>query len=242
MAEVTIVLPIYNEAQIVGSVFHSVHRFALGNPGYEFVFVDDGSIDDSAALLNEHIQRSGNGRCRLVSYTPNCGKGFAVRKGVLKSYSDYVCFMDGDLAYSLDHLPLLVNALKSHDVVTGSRSLVEGEQQNIQPSRRIMGWCFNRLARLVLNLPYRDTQAGLKGFRREVAERIFGKQRIHDFTFDAELLFLAKRLGYRIAEVPARVSDSHVYKGTRAMVWQDNPGMLFSLLKVRCNYALGKYD
>ena len=64
----------------------------------------------------------------------------------------------------------------------------------------------------------------------------------YDFTFDAELLFLARRLGYRIAEVPARVSDSHVYKGTHARMWQDNPSILFSLLKVRCNCALGKYD
>ncbi len=105
-----------------------------------------------------------------------------------------------------------------------------------------MGWGFNRLVRIFLKLPYRDTQAGLKGFSNEAAERIFARQTIFDFTFDAELLFLARRFGYRIAEVPARVLDTHVYKGSHVSLLRDTPRMLLSLLRIRCNSALGKYD
>jgi dolichyl-phosphate beta-glucosyltransferase len=127
-------------------------------------------------------------------------------------------------------------------VVVGSRNLAGGKQRNIQLTRRIMGWGFNLLTRIVLRLPYRDTQAGLKGFRLEAAKRIFARQRIFDFCFDAELLFLAGRLGYRIAEVPARVSDAHVYRGSQVNLWRDPPRMFFSLLRICCNNAQGKYD
>jgi dolichyl-phosphate beta-glucosyltransferase len=242
LSTVAVILPVYNEAKVIEGVFGKVDEFAIGNPAFNFIFVDDGSFDLTAQLLSRQIERSGNSRFTLISYAPNQGKGFAVSRGMEHSDADLVCFLDGDLAYSLDHLPLLVEALRSHDVVTGSRSLVPEKQKNIQPARRIMGWGFNRLARVLLNLPYRDTQAGLKGFRRGAAERIFARQKIFDFSFDAELLFLARHLGYRIAEVPARVSETHVYKGSHVSLLRDTPLMFLSLIRIQCNRALGKYD
>ncbi len=141
----TVILPIYNEAEIIGKVFREVRRFALKNPDFNFVFVDDGSNDGTPQILDEAVRRAGNEQFRLFSYFPNRGKGFAVRKGVEQSNTDFICFMDGDLAYSLDHLPLLVEALGSHDVVIGSRNLAGEKQRNIQLTRRIMGWGFNLL-------------------------------------------------------------------------------------------------
>jgi len=242
LSTVAVILPIYNEAKIVEEVFDKVCEFAVDNPAFKFIFVDDGSLDSTAELLSRRIQRTDSDRFTLVSYAPNQGKGFAIRKGMEHTDTDLVCFTDGDLAYSLDHLPLLVEALSSYDVVTGSRSLVPEKQKNIQLARRIMGWSFNRLVRIILDLPYRDTQAGLKGFRREAAEQIFARQRIFDFTFDAELLFLARRLGYRIAEVPAQVSETHVYKGSHVSLLRDTPRMFLSIIRIRCNSTLGKYD
>jgi len=241
LSTVAVILPIYNEAKIVERVFGKVYDFAVSNPAFKFIFVDDGSLDATGQLLSRRIQRTDNDRIILVSYSPNQGKGFAIRKGMEHNDSDLVCFTDGDLAYSLDHLPLLAEALRSHDVVTGSRSLVAEKQKHIQFARRIMGWSFNRLAGIILDLPYRDTQAGLKGFRREAAEQIFARQRIFDFTFDAELLFLARRLGYRIAEVPAQVSETHAYKGSHVSLLRDTPRMFLSLIRIRFNGALGKY-
>lgn len=241
MKTVTVILPIYNEARIVEKVFEAVHAFAARNPSFEFLFVDDGSLDGTAQLLLEKIKQADNGRVRLHSYAENRGKGHAVKTGVTQSDSDLVCFTDGDLAYSLDHLPSLVDALKSCDMAAGCRSLVEGQERSIQLSRRIMGWMFNRLVRLLLNLPYRDTQAGLKGFRRETADRIFALQRISDFCFDAELLFLARRFGYRIGEIPAAVLETHAYQGSKVKLVRDPFRMFFSLLRIRCNSLVGRY-
>jgi dolichyl-phosphate beta-glucosyltransferase len=236
----TVILPVYNEAKNIGRVFFEVSRFARQHEEYGFVFVDDGSIDNTAQILRELIRQEDNTPLNMLSYSQNRGKGFAVRKGMEQCDTEFICFTDGDLAYSLDHLPVLVDALNSHDVVMGSRNLAGGKQRNIEISRRLMGLGFNLLARMVLRLPYRDTQAGLKGFRLEAARQIFAKQQIFDFCFDAELLFLARRLGYRIKEVPARVSESHVYRGSQVNLWRDSPRMFLSLLRIRCNSARGK--
>jgi dolichyl-phosphate beta-glucosyltransferase len=238
----TVILPVYNEAKIIGRVFREVSLFTRQHPDFGFLFVDDGSSDNTAGTLTELIGRPADSSLAMLSYSPNGGKGLAVWRGMQQSDSEFLIFTDGDLAYSLDHLPLLVEALKTHDVVMGSRNLTGGKQKNIQISRRIMGWGFNLLARMVLKLPYRDTQAGLKGFRLEAAKRIFTKQQIFDFCFDAELLFLARHLGFRIAEVPARVSESHAYRGSQVNLWRDPPKMLFSLIRIRCNSTLGRYD
>ena len=238
----TVVLPIYNEAEIIGRVFREVHRFAMGNHDYRFLFVDDGSIDESPQILRELVRPGANPSLDILHYSPNRGKGFAVKMGIEQSETEFVCFTDGDLAYSLDHLPVLVAALESHDVVVGSRNLTGEKQTNIEFSRRIMGWGFNLLARFLLKLPYHDTQAGLKGFRLEAAKQIVARQQIVDFCFDAELLFLARRLGFSIAEVPARVSHSHVYRGSQVNLRRDPPRMLLSLVRICCNSAQGKYD
>ena len=95
--------------------------------------------------------------------------------------------------------------------------------------------------RLILSLPYRDTQAGLKGFRREAAERIFAAARVSDFAFDAEILFLAHRFGYRVGQIPARVSDSHSYHDSNIGFWVEPLKMLTSLVRIRLSALTGKY-
>lgn len=241
MKRVSVILPVYNEAGIVGKVLDAIHEFAARNPSYDFLFVDDGSSDGTAQILRQRIEQADNGCIRLYSYAKNHGKGHAVKMGVSQSDADFICFTDGDLAYSLDHLPMLVDALNSFDMAAGCRSLVPGQQRNISIRRRVMGWTFNRLARLLLNLPYRDTQAGLKGFRRETARKIFTHQRLADFCFDAELLFLARRFGYRIGEIPATVHHDHAYQGSKVKLILDPFRMFFSLLRIRCNSLVGRY-
>lgn len=238
----TVILPVFNEAGVIKDVYERVCRFARSNPDFEFVFVDDGSTDQTSDVLKALIEKSTNGCSAMLSYRPNAGKGYAVRTGVEYAETDYVCFMDGDLAYSLDHLHQLVAYLEDHDVVAGSRSLDHQKQKNIQLLRRIMGWGFNGLARTLLGLPYRDTQAGLKGFRREAARRIFSMQRIRDFTFDVEVLYLARHLGYRVAEFPVRVSEDHVYKGSKVNLLKDPLRMFYNLVRIRIYGLLGKYD
>ena len=239
--QMTVLLPVKDEARLIDHTFDAVLGFAKDAPDYAFIFVDDGSQDDTPRILEERIAASHCARITLTTLAVNGGKGRAIHTAMLACQSEFICFTDGDLAYPLDHLPEMFEALRTHDVVIGSRSLVHRRQRNTLLLRRVLGWGFNVLTRLVLNLPYRDMQAGLKGFRREAAHRIFSQQRIFDFSFDAEVLFLAKRDGFTITEIPARVSETHSYKVSKVSLIRDPTRMFVDLLKIRFNSLLGLY-
>jgi dolichyl-phosphate beta-glucosyltransferase len=242
MATTTVILPIYNEERVIGRIFDEVHGFGLQHEDYRFIFVDDGSTDRTPLLLEGRLQQANQHQCGLLRHAPNAGKGFAVRTGVAVTTTPFVCFLDGDLAYSLDYLPRLCDALNSHEVVIGVRALDNGSRQHLPPMRQFMGWGFNRLTRIMFRLPHGDTQAGLKGFRREAARRIFGTQQIFDFAFDVEVLYLARRFGYRIAEIPVKLSPSHAAKGSSVNVTRHPFSMFLSLLRIRYNGVVGKYE
>ncbi len=240
---VQVVLPFYNEQGLIRTTFTEVEKFGLGHPEYAFVFVDDGSSDETAATLRMLISESDipEARLGLISYAPNRGKGRAVRAGIEGATADFVLFTDGDLAYSMDHLPKLAAALETADVAIGSRSLVHTSERNTTPMRRVMGWTFNKCARLILGLRHKDTQAGLKGFRIAAAREIFRRQRLGGFAFDVELCYLARRLGYTVAEIPAHVSEQHSYKVSKVNLIKDPIRMFGALLDVRMNALLGRY-
>lgn len=238
-----VILPLYNEAGLIRKTFAEIERFAFANVEYGFVFVDDGSSDTTAATLQTLIAESDvpQQRLSLISYTPNRGKGCAVKVGIEACESPLVMFTDGDLAYSVDHLPRLFQALQSSDVVIGSRSLVARDERNTTAPRRIMGWTFNKCARLILGLKHKDTQAGLKGFRLPAAQAIFARQRLGGFAFDVELVYLAKSLGFRVAEIPAFVSEAHSYKRSKVNLFKDPAKMFLALVDVRFNALMGRY-
>jgi dolichyl-phosphate beta-glucosyltransferase len=240
---VQVVLPFYNEAGLIRATFEEVEKFGLEHPDYAFLFVDDGSVDSTADTLRHLIAESDipESRLRLISYRPNRGKGQAVKAGIEGATADFVLFTDGDLAYSMDHLPKLALALEAADVVIGSRALVHRSERNTTAMRRIMGWTFNKCARIILGLSFQDTQAGLKGFRLSAAREIFARQHLGGFAFDVELVYLAKRLGCSIAEVPAYVSENHSYKVSKVNLFKDPMRMFWALVDVRWNAITGKY-
>lgn len=242
--KVQVVLPFYNEAGLIRTTFEEVEKFGMEHPEYSFLFVDDGSRDETAATLRALISESDipESRLGLISYTPNRGKGQAVKAGIEGATAEYVLFTDGDLAYSMDHLPKLASALEAGaDVAIGSRSLVHKSEQNTTPMRKLMGWTFNKCARLILGLKHKDTQAGLKGFRLEAAREIFKRQHLGGFAFDVELCYLARRLGYTVTEIPAYVSEAHSYKVSKVNLFKDPIRMFGALLDVRMNALLGRY-
>jgi glycosyltransferase involved in cell wall biosynthesis len=238
---VDVILPVHNEQGQIERSLALVTAFAPAHPDHHFTFVDDGSTDDSPVRIRAHVEAARLPNLELLAYRPRRGKGHAVRVGVEHARAALVCFTDGDLPYSLDHLGLLVAALGTHDLVIGSRSRRDPAERTIRRPRWVMGWCFNRLARLALGLPHPDTQAGLKGFRREVARDLFARQRVRGFGFDVEVLYLARRLGYRVGEIPARVSPAHSYAASQVDLVRDPLRMCRDLVRIRWHDLRGHY-
>ncbi len=234
-----VILPVYNEGDRIQSVVKEVTAFASKRLDYYFLFVDDGSTDRTAYVLKEAL--AGIDNVAVVGYSPNRGKGFAVRFGFDSVDAQYYCFTDSDLAYPLEMIEVLESELSGFDVVIGSRKLLDRKRRpNLL--RHILGEGYNRLMRLTLGLPYRDTQAGFKGFRREVVKRVFPKMSIPGFGFDPEVLFLSKKYGFALKEIPVKEADSHNYKTCKIKLSKDSIRMFMDLLSVRFKDLLGRYD
>ena len=180
------------------------------------IVVDDGSTDDSPYVEERPEMAGGAIPLRLVRER-HLGKGGAVRAGMLAARGEFVTFSDADLATPPDQLPLLVSALADHDLALGSRIQPDGsDRRSSQPFyRRLLGRVFHGFASAWITGPVPDTQCGFKGFRASVARDLFGRQRIDSIVFDAEIIHLARRRGYKIAIVPvqwsgqARLAHAH---------------------------------
>ena len=233
------ILPVHNERARIERSLALVTAFASTHPDHHFAFVDDGSTDGTPVRIRAHLEAAQLPNVELLAYRPRRGKGHAIRVGVEHARAALVCFTDGDLPYSLDHLGRLVAALGAHDLVIGRRDPTE---RILSHPRWVMGRCFNRLARLALGLSHSDTQAGLKGFRRDVARTLFARQRVSGFGFDVEVLYLARRLGYRVGEIPARVSPTHSYAASQVDLVRDPLRMCRDLLTIRWRGVLGGYE
>jgi dolichyl-phosphate beta-glucosyltransferase len=221
-----IVLPAYNEADRLGSALDELYGYLRqaavargGSAGFaevpdriDVLVVDDGSTDGTADLVRARLETTGDGRLvpRLrVMTIEHGGKGAAVRAGMLAADADIVVFADADMATPPDELARLVAALDGADVALGSRIQPDGSDMRAsQPGyRRLLGRAFHVLASAWVVGPVADTQCGFKGFTRAVARDLFGRQQITSIVFDAELIYLARRRGYRLAVVPVRWAD-----------------------------------
>jgi dolichyl-phosphate beta-glucosyltransferase len=238
---VTVVLPVYNEQACIAQTFDRVVAFARQHPSYTFLFVNDGSTDHTREILADRLKIAQMPQLQMLSYFPRAGKGFAIKTGMDYAEGDYLCYLDSDLAYSLEHLGALVECLEAQDMAIGSRSLVASNPAVLHWSRRLAGKMYNWMSRAALGLGYRDMQAGLKGFRRDVAKELFAQQSLMGFSFDVELIYLAKRQGYRIGQIPAQVSKQHQQKTSKVNLLSDSLRMFKDLLQIRWNDLIGRY-
>ena len=237
---VTLVLPAYNEAARIGSALDELFGYLrrVGPPRdggrsatelgpLDVLVVDDGSTDATAQIVAARPETAPGATPSLTLLRrAHGGKGAAVKAGMLVAAGDYVVFADADLATPPDQLPLLTEALATHDIALGSRVQADGsDRRRSQPiHRRLVGRLFHALAAAWVTGPVPDTQCGFKGFRREVARDLFEQQRLSSIVFDAELIHLARRRGYSIANIPVEWSDK---RGSRMRV---RPGLALRVL------------
>lgn len=171
--------------------------------------VNDGSVDGTLQVLQQECAR--DARVKLVSYAPNRGKGYAVRRGVLESSGDFVLFMDGDLEISPKHIGEYVGQLQDNDLVIASKRHPQSKV-SAPASRRFLSRGFNLLARMLTGVGVTDTQAGMKAGRADILKRIFEVASVDRYAFDVELLAVASLMHLKIKEMPVQISLDRKFK------------------------------
>ena len=235
----SIVLPAYNEAARVGASLNKITEYAQQHAWtIEVIVVNDGSADNTPDIVREYA--GSYPWLHLIENPGNRGKGFSVRNGMLHARGDIILFSDADLSSPIQEADKLIAALQAGaDVAIGSRWVRKELQVVRQPMRRqLLGRLFNLALRLVLGLNFKDTQCGFKAFRRPAAELLFTQQQVETWGFDPELLYLAKKSGLRIVEVPVYWAHS---EGTRLHPLRDGIRMFAQLFQIRWNSITGKY-
>jgi len=238
--DLSIIIPAYNEERRLPKTLDSIGAFVKASPlRAEIIVVDDGSTDNTAQLVTSSEDKYKN--LRLVSNGRNRGKGFSVRHGMLEVRGEFALFTDADLSTPIEEAGKLLAPLREqgYDVAIGSRamdrSLIQIHQSAVREQAGIL---FNYVVRLMMGIGFSDTQCGFKAFRADRARIIFEQQRIERFGFDPEILFLAKRHGLKVAEVPVRWSHD---SATKVNVIGDGTQMLMDLLTIRGNALRGLY-
>lgn len=238
--QLSIVIPAYNEsARIEDALERVMSCVAAQGWDAEVLVVDDGSKDDTAAIVKRWMHD--HPRLHLVQNPGNRGKGYSVRNGLLQAAGEVVMFTDADLSAPMEEAERLIAAINDGaDVAIGSRWLDRARQTIHQPLyRQFFGRCFNWITRTVMGLPFKDTQCGFKAFRREAAQVIFRLQTIERWGFDPEILFIAQKLKYEIREVP--VTWGHDER-SRISYLKDGMKMLEDMARIRTNSIAGRYD
>jgi dolichyl-phosphate beta-glucosyltransferase len=236
----SIVIPAFNEGgRIPATLRSAVDCIRARGWDAEVVVVNDGSRDNTAEVVREFARTAPE--VRLLENPKNCGKGYSVRHGILQALGEIVMFSDADLSSPMEEAEDLFAAIaQGADIAIGSRWLATSRQTHRQPLyRQFFGRCFNLLTRMVMNLPFADTQCGFKAFTRSAAQTVFQLQTIERWGFDPEILFIALKRGYQITEVP--VSWAHDAR-TRISYLRDGLQMLKELAIVRWNALLGRYS
>jgi dolichyl-phosphate beta-glucosyltransferase len=218
-----IVLPAYNEEGRLGPALDELFAYLCAAPQgtlpetVSVLVVDDGSTDATAALVRARPEFAPAGSAAVrrdspalgLLTVPHGGKGSAVRAGMLAAEGDLIVFADADMATPPDQLPKLVAALETADLALGSRIQPDGSDMRATqpPFRRLVGRLFRFAAQAWVTGPVRDTQCGFKGFRGAAARDLFGRLRVTSIVFDVDLIYLARKRGYRIAVVPIVWAD-----------------------------------
>lgn len=225
---ISLVIPAYNESEIILDTIRAASaKLAELAEEYEVLVVDDGSTDGTARLVRE----CGDPRVRLEGYTPNRGKGRAVRTGMLAARGEIILCTDADLAYGVDVFAAMLERFRAGDagLVIGSRRLSGEGYQSYPPLRILASKCFGLLSHMLSGLTY-DTQCGMKGYRREAARAIFSRCTTDGFSFDFEVLMRADRLGLKVEQIPVSIIR---FRASKVNVIRDSARMFLDVFRIR---------
>lgn len=233
--DLSVVIPTYNESRrIVPTIASIVAHLAETALSFEIVVSDDGSTDGTAGLVRDMGLRN------VVVLEPgvNRGKGAAVRAGVAAAGGRFVLFSDADLSTPIGEIDAMLELAESADVVIGSRGAAGSSETEKSGLRRFLSWGARRTTQAALGLEITDSQCGFKLFRREAARTLFSCQRIDGFSFDAEILYLANRFGFTIAEAPVHWIDA---PGSTVDPLRTAMTFVMDLVRIRLRALFGAY-
>lgn len=233
----SLIIPVYNEEGRLSQSLKRIFRFLDSQPfTSEIVVVDDGSRDGTVELAS----RLGGGRERFLicQNGKNAGKGAAVRNGMLRASGDYLFFTDADLSVPVEAIGLFLPKLRDgFDLAVGSRAKPGAVIEIHQPRyRELMGKVYTFLASWILGVDISDFTCGFKGFRRTAALDLFSEQRVSGWSFDAEILYLAKLKNYSVVEIPVRWRNDNA---TKVRLWKDVFLSFLELVRIRLHHGRG---
>ncbi len=207
----SIVIPAYNEEKRIKATLLRIYGFLRTKDyNYEIIIVDDGSTDKSV-LEVQQSQLFKEGNLRVIKNRKNTGKGFSVKRGILASKGDYVLFSDADLSTPIEELDKLFGYINDgYDIIIGSRGKKDSDVKVHQPwHREKMGKIFNVFVKSMLFKEFNDTQCGFKLFKGDIAREIAQLLKFNGFSFDVEMIYLARKKGYNLKEI--------------GVVWENSP-------------------
>lgn len=241
--ELTVIVPVFNDEGRIVSCLNSIKEFfRTRSQSVKLLVVCDGSYDSTPEIASEKLKSFPSNFVTDVIYYPNNrGKGFAIREGMQEANGKYALFIDVDLAIPLEKLDECNEYISEEcPVIVGSRNLEDSTIKKKQPLfRRPLGSVFSILTNNFLGLNYSDYTCGFKLFRLDVAKMIFSNLTINGFAFDAEILYLAKKFGFSVKEVPVEWRHD---SGNEVSLLKSSTRMLRDIIKIRVNDWLGVYS
>jgi dolichyl-phosphate beta-glucosyltransferase len=234
--KISLIIPLFNEEKRMYNL--NILWDYIKNKKYitELIVINDGSTDKTNQLLAAFHKRT---KCRMISYRKNKGKGYAIKKGILSAKGNHIVFMDVDLSTPPKMIGELKKIIHRSDIIVGTRKNDKAillQRQSIV--REGMGKLFTLISQTIMGVNISDFTCGFKCYKKTAAKKIFSKQRIDRWAFDAESLFLAHKYGFSISEFPVEWRD---VRGTKVRFPQDAIQSFFDLIQIRINDIFEKY-
>ncbi len=229
--KISLIIPMYNESLIAEEAVKTFSAYMASTfEDWELIFVDDGSADNCAEPVKAAHEK--DARIRLVTYGENRGKGYAVRQGVLAAEGDHIIFTDCDNAYGTDAVTRLAETLTETgaDIVVGSRNLSKDGYEGYTWVRKLASKTYLKFIGLMAGFKLSDSQCGIKGFRRDVAKKIFRNCEVDRFAFDLEVIMIATKIGCKIAEMPVKIIN---HRESTVNLLQDATRMIRDVRKMK---------